>query len=84
MNRYGKAYDPRSAHEVLLERTKANLKKREQAEMEKRTTKPRSRSSRRQSTGEAFFKSLAGSLGSAVGSSAGRKFFRGVLGSLLK
>ena len=87
MSRYGKAYDPRSAHEVLLERTKANLEKREKAELEKRATKPKARrksSSRRQSTSEAFFKSLARSLGSAVGSSAGRKFFRGVLGSLLK
>jgi len=85
MSRYGKAYDPRSAHEVLLERTAASLKKREQAEMEKRATKPKAkRSSRRQSTSEAFFKSLARSLGTAVGSSAGRKFFRGVLGSLLK
>jgi len=84
MSRYGKAYDPRSAHEVLLERTAESLKKREKAELAKRSTKPKSRSNRRQSTTEAFFKSLARSLGSAVGSSAGRKFFRGVLGSLLK
>jgi len=84
MNRYGKAYDPRSAHEMLLERTKANLEKQDRAELKKRAAKPRPRRSRRQGTAETFFKSLARSLGSAAGSSAGRKFFRGLLGSLLK
>ena len=82
MRRYGKSFDPRSAHEVLLERTAANLKKREQAELEEHAAKPKpaTRSSNRQSSAEAFFKSMARSLGSA----AGRKLFRGVLGSLLK
>ena len=84
MKRYGKSYDPRSAHEVLSERTQARLKQQEEAEMEKRAAKTqgksRTRTSNRQSVGEAFLKSLARSLGS----SAGRKLFRGVLGSLLK
>ena len=84
MKRYGKSYDPRSAHEVLSERTQARLKLQEEAEIEQRAAKAQgkrsTRSSSRQSVGEAFMKSLARSLGS----SAGRKLFRGVLGSLLK
>ncbi len=84
MRRYGKAFDPRSAHEVLRERTAAQLEKRQQAERKKRATKPKSRSSNRQSATEAFIKSMARSLGTATGSSVGRKFFRGLLGSLLK
>jgi len=71
----------------------AEREKREQEEREKReraarrstgSSKPRARSSNRQTTTEAFFKSMARSLGSAVGGTAGRKFLRGVLGSLLK
>ncbi len=89
MRRYGQPYDPRSAHEILLERTAAQLKAREEAELaaqeakdwaaqERAARKPSGRS--RESAGEAFLKSMARSLGS----SAGRKLFRGILGSLLK
>ncbi len=87
MRLYGKSQDPRSAHEILAERTAAKLKAQEQAELEKRAAKAgnKPRSSRsRQSAGEAFVKSMARSLGSAAGSSVGRKLFRGLLGSLLK
>ncbi len=86
MRRYGKSYDPRSAHEVLLERTNERLKKQQQSELEARAAsdKPKGRSSSRQSSSEAFFKSMVRSLGSAAGSSIGRKLFRGLLGSLLK
>ena len=84
MRRYGEAFDPRSAHEVLRERMTATLKKEKQAELKKRSTRPKSRSSNRQSTTEAFVKSMARSLGTALGGSAGRKFLRGILGSLLK
>ena len=83
MKRYGKAYDPRSAHEVLSERTQANLKQQEDAELAEQTAKAQSKKSSgssRQSVGEAFMKSIARSLGSA----AGRQLFRGILGSLLK
>ena len=83
--RYAKAYDPRSAHEILLERTAARLKQQEEAELEKRATaaeKPSSKGRKRtrESAGEAFMKSMA----RAAGSSVGRKLFRGILGSLLK
>jgi len=84
MKRYGKSYDPRSAHEVLTERMKTKLEHKNKAELEKRSSKPRSRSSNRQSSTEAFIKSMARSLGTAAGSSLGKKFFRGLLGSLLK
>jgi len=92
MRRYAKPFDPRSAHEVLNERIAASLKQKQQAEVEKQkqaekekaAKKPGARRSNRQSTSEAFFKSMARSLGSAVGGTAGRKFLRGVLGSLLK
>ncbi|MCB1674916.1 MAG: DUF853 family protein, partial [Halioglobus sp.] len=80
--RYAQPYDPRSAHEVLLERTAARLKQQEQEELEKRAAKAqetsRSRGRSRQSSGEAFIKSMARSLGSAAGSSLGRKLFRGI------
>jgi len=82
--RYLKPVDPRSAHEILAERTAARLKQQEQAELEKRAaeastaSKPRGRT--RESAGEAFLKSMA----RAAGSSVGRKLFRGILGSLLK
>ncbi|MBE9538766.1 MAG: DUF853 family protein [Proteobacteria bacterium] len=86
MNRYGKPFDPRSAHEVLLERTAARLKQQEETELQARAakTKPKVRSSSRQSSSEAFFKSMMRSLGSAAGSSLGKKLFRGLLGSLIK
>jgi len=84
MNRYGKAYDPRSAHEILLERMKANLEKKEEAELEQRSSKSKPRRSNRQSSTEAFIKSMARSLGTAAGSSLGKKFFRGILNTLLK
>jgi len=84
MKRYGKSYDPRSAHEMLLERMKANLAKKEKVELEKRSASPKPRRSNRQSSTEAFIKSMARSFGNAAGSSLGKKFFRGLLGSLLK
>ncbi len=83
MRRYGEAVDPRSAHEVLSERTQARLKQQEETELAERAAKAQGKkpkSSSRQSVGEAFMKSIARSLGSA----AGRQLFRGVLGSLLK
>lgn len=86
MKRYGQPYDPRSAHEVLLERTAARQKQQEQelerakAEKEAARAKPNSGGRSRESATEAFIKSLA----RAAGSSVGRKLFRGILGSLLK
>jgi DNA double-strand break repair helicase HerA and related ATPase len=85
-NRYGEAYDPRSAHEVLLERVAAGVKAREQAQLAEEQAKEKAKAEKtkssrsRQSPAEAFVKSMARSLGSA----AGRKLFRGLLGSLLK
>jgi DNA helicase HerA-like ATPase len=82
--RYAQAYDPRSAHEVLLERTAARLKQQEEAEVEARSAKAQGKkkpSTRgRESAGEAFFKSMA----RAAGTQLGGKLFRGILGSLLK
>jgi len=63
----------------------AEQKKRQRTEpRDNRAARPKTGSSNRQTTTEAFFKSMARSLGSAVGSTAGRKLLRGVLGSLLK
>ena len=82
MKRYAQPYDPRSAHEVLVERTAEKLKQQEQAELEKRAAReqPKSSGRSRETASEAFVKSLA----RAAGSSVGRKLFRGILGSLLK
>jgi len=76
--RYGTPVDPRSAHEVLSERTRERLGRREEEELDKRGEARRR--GRRESAGEAFLKSVARSFGSA----AGRQLFRGILGSLLK
>ena len=84
MKRYEKPYDPRSAHEVLNERMQKSLANKEKTELEKRSAKPKARKSNRQTPTEAFVKSLVRSLGNAAGSSLGKKFFRGILGSLLK
>jgi hypothetical protein len=82
MKRYAQPYDPRSAHEVLVERTAEKLKQQEQVELEQRAARaqPKSSGRSRESASEAFVKSLA----RAAGSSVGRKLFRGILGSLLK
>jgi uncharacterized protein len=82
--RYAAAIDPRSAHEVLLERVANRQKQAQKIDLEERAakaeSKPNARISNRESAGEAFLKSVA----RAAGSSLGRKLFRGVLGSLLK
>jgi len=78
--RYKETLDPRSAHEILAERTAAALKAQQQAEVAQRAKPAGKSQSRRQSSAEAFFKSMARS----AGSSLGRQLFRGILGSLLK
>jgi len=79
--RYRESIDRESAHEELLRRAE---KKQATATEQKKTAKPRKSGSSRQSTGEAFVKSMARSLGSAAGRSLGSKLFRGLLGSLLR
>lgn len=81
---YKDAVDPRSAHEILLERTAARQSAKEEEALAKRAETGKKRTSNRQSTSEAFVKSMVRSLGSAAGSNLGRKLFRGLLGSLLK
>ena len=82
--RYAEAIDPRSAHEILLERIAARQKQEQEAELAKRAdkeqAKPKAKGRSREGAGEAFLKSMA----RAAGSSLGRKLFRGILGSLLK
>jgi DNA helicase HerA-like ATPase len=82
--RYARRVDRRSAHEELLARAEQQITQDEQS-LKRRETTARKRSGRsRQSTSEAFVKSMARSLGSAAGRSVGRKLFRGILGSLLR
>lgn len=85
--RYGEPMDPRSAHEVLLERVAQRQKAEQEAELAEREAKEQAKSAKskgrkrtREGAGEAFVKSMA----RAAGSSIGRKLFRGILGSLLK
>mgnify|MGYP001817386103 FL=1 len=87
MRRYGQPFDPRSAHEVLVERTATRLRQQEEADLAERAARAgrsSSRSRSRESAGEAFLKSMARSLGAAAGNKVGGKLFRGILGSLLK
>jgi DNA helicase HerA-like ATPase len=86
MRRYAEAFDPQSAHEVLLARMAESARQGEAAEKtSQQGSKSRSsRSSSRETPTEAFIKSMARSLGSAAGRGLGQKLLRGVLGSLLK
>jgi len=72
--RYEHAVDRESAHELLRERAEAAARKAQANERKSGSRKGKGR----QSTGEAFFKSLARSLGTQIG----RQIMRGVLGSL--
>ncbi|MEM9758155.1 MAG: helicase HerA-like domain-containing protein [Pseudomonadota bacterium] len=83
--RYVDAIDRESAHERLLARAEAQQEERDETALKRRESTARRRSGRsRQSSSEAFMKSMARSLGSAAGRSLGKKLFRGVLGSLLR
>ena len=81
---YDQSVDRESAHEVLKKRTDAKMaaEAAEKETLERRAPEPkRSRGgSRRQSVGEAFAKSAARSIGSALG----RQIIRGILGAILK
>ena len=72
--RYDHAVDRESAHEMLRERAEKAARKAQASE----TQAPARKTRGRQSSGEAFFKSLARSLGTQIG----RQIMRGVLGSL--
>ncbi|MDF2182263.1 helicase HerA-like domain-containing protein [Neptuniibacter sp. CAU 1671] len=77
--KYSEMIDRRSAYEVLLERSENRRKADE--EIQTTSTKNRgaaSRSSARQTPVEAFLKSMARQLGSAVG----KQLIRGILGAL--
>ncbi len=81
LRRYRDPIDPRSAHEILRERAEAALMRQEEATKNQQEAKAKARKSggsNRQSSTEAFFKSMA----RAAGSSLGRQLLRGVLGSL--
>lgn len=82
--RYEREVDRESAYEILTQRrTRDEEQARELAEREAREKAERAsrpRASGRQSLGEAFIRSAARSIGSALG----RKIIRGVLGGLLR
>lgn len=90
--RYAVAYDPRSAHEILLERTDARLQAAEDEEAReaqekedaKNNRKSRTSGRNRQSVTEALLKSVVRSIGSSVGRSVGKSLLRGILGSFMK
>ena len=78
---YDKPYDRHSAHEILTERAEKTLKQAESKKAETIKTEPKKKSSsRRQSVGEAFMKSVVRTIGSQLG----RQILRGILGSLKK
>ncbi|MEM6545273.1 MAG: helicase HerA-like domain-containing protein [Pseudomonadota bacterium] len=82
---YGTAIDRESAHEKLLARAQVQQQERDETAMKRKENTANRRAGRsRQSSSEAFVKSMARSLGSAAGRSLGKKLFRGILGSLLR
>lgn len=76
--RYDRAVDRESAHEMLRARAEKVAKELEERESRDAENSPKRPRSRRQSTGEAFVKSLVRSVGSQIG----RQLMRGILGSL--
>jgi DNA helicase HerA-like ATPase len=83
--RYASSIDRESAHEQLLARAATQQAALDEQELKRRESSARRRSGRsRQSSSDAFVKSMARSLGSSAGRSLGQKLFRGILGSLLK
>lgn len=85
-SKYETEVDRHSAYEILKDRAekaevdevaRKEAEKRERAER-KRLNRKAPRASRRQSAGEAFFKSVARSVGSQVG----RQIIRGIMGSI--
>lgn len=82
---YLQSVDRESAHEQLLARAAAQQAERDEQALKRRQTRAQKKTGRsRQSTGDAFMKSMARSLGSAAGGSLGKKLFRGLLGSILR
>jgi len=82
LGKYDKAIDRKSAYEVLKKRAAQATNEAEKENKNSTSKKTRSKkpSSKRQSAGEAFLKSAARSIGTALGS----KMVRGLLGSLIK
>lgn len=78
LGKYDKAIDRESAYEVLKKRGEQAIKDNAKETPSKKRNK--AASSTRQSVGEAFLKSAARSIGTALGS----KMVRGLLGSLMK
>ncbi|MEN8212844.1 MAG: helicase HerA-like domain-containing protein [Pseudomonadota bacterium] len=84
--RYDNAVDRDSAYEMLTRREQEMQQQRELAaeeealrkQLERATKKPRSRSRRRQTSGESFLNSLARSAGTQIG----RTIIRGILGAI--
>ena len=74
---YDQAVDRESAYELLKKKEEELAKKREAEEQKKAEEKAKKKSSGRQSTTEAFIKSMFRSIGSQVG----RQIVRGILGS---
>lgn len=74
---YNESMDRNSAHEILQKRAKKTVQKVERAQT-KQKKQPAQRRSNRQGIGEAMMKSVARSMGSALG----RKIIRGILGSM--
>jgi DNA helicase HerA-like ATPase len=74
-DRYDRAIDRESAHEMLAQRAEKAARTTGEAQEGKRT-------SGRQGYGEAMTKSVLRSLGSSLGRSLGRSLLRGILGSI--
>ena len=77
---YNESLDRNSAHEILQKRAKKTVQKVEKAQAKQTSNvkQPAKRRSNRQGIGEAMMKSVARSMGSALG----RKIIRGILGSM--
>jgi hypothetical protein len=77
--KYDQAGDRESAYELLIQRAAEQEKAMAEQEAEEKESAPKKGlSSQRQTAGEAFFKSIARSIGGQVG----RQIVRGVLGSI--
>ena len=80
--KYDKTQDRESAYELLTRRAEQAARQAEKAQDSGRTKSGSGRASTRQSTGDAFVKSVTRAMGSSLGRTITREIMRGIMGSM--
>ncbi len=80
--KYDKTQDRESAYELLTRRAEQAARQAEKAQDSGRAKSGSGRASTRQSTGDAFVKSVTRAMGSSLGRTITREIMRGIMGSM--